>query len=111
LGRMSLLNPSLPAAATNSMSASEVAAISSRRACEKLRPPQLFESTRTSAPPVAENAWRACITKSSALMASATLPLPAELRNFTPINCAIQFTPTTPTPSPAAPIVPAMCVP
>ena len=45
-------------------------------------------------------------------MASAMVPLPLALRNFTPINWVIQFTPTTPMPLPAAaPMVPATCVP
>ena len=47
-----------------------------------------------------------------ALIASDVLPLPLELRNFSPIMLAVQFTPTTPKPLlPTAPMVPATWVP
>ena len=45
-------------------------------------------------------------------MASAVVPEPAALRNFSAMILTFQFTPTTPTPLfPVAPIVPETCVP
>src|SRR5262245_15916952 len=52
------------------------------------------------------------MANSTALIASAIVPLPLASRNLMPITLAIQFTPTTPSPLfPTAPIVPETCVP
>src|SRR5437899_9080136 len=81
--------------------------ISSSSAREDPPPPQLFDKTRTLAPPEAVNAFFAWMANSMALTASEMLPLPPESRNLMPMTLAIQLTPTTPTPLlPAAPRVP-----
>ena len=112
IGRMSLSKPLFPAPATNSMPAALVAMTSSSSACENSESPQLFDSTRISAAPVAANACFTAIANSSAAMASAIVPLPVSSMNLIPIMRAVQLTPATPIPlSPTAPMVPATCVP
>jgi hypothetical protein len=101
----------LPAAATNSMSFCAARLISSSSACENAVPAQLFDSTRTLAPPPG-NAALAWIANSIALIALATLPEPFDARNFSPIMLANQLTPATPAPLLAtAPMVPETWVP
>src|SRR6266481_614793 len=111
-----LLLVPLPAAATNSMSLLLALLISFKSDCEKqLDPeqPQLFESTRTLAEPVAPpNATLAWIVNSIALIAFAVVPEPVESKNLEPMILAVQFTPTTPRLLlPRAPMVPETCVP
>src|SRR5262245_48531010 len=82
--------------------------IVSSSACEKPPLLQLLLRTRTLVF-VACAAW---MTKSTALIESASVPLPIESRNFDAIILVVQFTPTTPRALlPSAPIVPATCVP
>ena len=47
-----------------------------------------------------------------AWIAASSVPLPEESMNFSAITCAVQFTPTTPTPLlPDAAMIPAVWVP
>src|SRR5262245_15592096 len=98
----------LPALATNNMLLVFALLISSSRACEKPPLLQLFDRILTFAP-VAAEAW---MTNSSALIASAVVPVPLASRNFDAMIRVVQLTPTTPLPLlPRAPIVPDTCVP
>src|SRR2546422_7029455 len=81
----SLLEMELPAAATNSISLALARLISSSRAWENAPPPQLFESTRTLAPPVAAKAALVCTANSMALIALAVVPEPED-RKSTRLN-------------------------
>ncbi len=109
---MSLSKPLLPAPATTSMSSPFAALISSRSAWENSGPPQLFDNTRTFAPPVEANACLACAANANDAIASSIVPLPSASTNLRPISWAVQLTPATPVPlPPTAPIVPATCVP
>ena len=108
---MSLFDALFPAAATNSMSAWFARLISSSSDCANPPPAQLFESTRTFAPPPG-NAAFAWTANSIALIAPARLPPPFALRNLSPMMLATQLTPATPVPLlPTAPMVPETCVP
>ena len=86
----------LPAAATNSAPAAFALLMASSRACEKPPPPQLFDSTRTSAPFTEANVDFACTAKLMALMASEVRPCPLAPMNFRPIMLTFQFTPVMP---------------
>src|SRR5919198_6501725 len=102
VGVVSLFVPSFPAAATNKELSWSATLIASASACEY--EPPAHELFITSAP--------FCAAYSTALTASAVVPEPCALRNLTGMIRTFQFTPATPTPLlPAAPIVPATCVP